>query len=62
MAEVLKTNNMKKESSFKLKSGNDLGRSATKLMKQSPARAEDKGIHEGTIHDDFLKSIGVRQF
>ena len=39
---------MKKESSFKLKSGNDLGRSATKLMKQSPARAEDKGIHEGT--------------
>ena len=33
---------MKKESSFKLKSGNDLGKSAAKLMKQSPARAEEK--------------------
>ena len=38
---------MKKESSFKLRSGNDLGRSAAKLMKQSPARAEDKGPNEG---------------
>ena len=38
---------MKKDSSFKLKSGNDLGRSAAKLMKQSPARAEDKGPNEG---------------
>ena len=38
---------MKKDSSFKLRSGNDLGRSATKLMKQSPARAEDKGPNEG---------------
>ena len=33
---------MKKESSFKLRSGNDLGKSAAKLMKQSPARAEEK--------------------
>ena len=33
---------MKKESSFKLKSGNDLGKSAAKLIKQSPARAEEK--------------------
>tara|TARA_A100001201_G_scaffold16146_1_gene19173 strand:- start:8 stop:439 length:432 start_codon:yes stop_codon:yes gene_type:complete len=46
---------MKKESSFKLKSGNDLGRSATKLMKQSPARAEDKGIHEGVIKNPSKK-------
>jgi len=33
---------MKKNSSFQLKSGNNLGASATKLMKQSPARAEEK--------------------
>ena len=31
-----------KKAPFKLRSGNDLGKSATKLMKQSPARAEEK--------------------
>ncbi len=38
MAEVLKKNNMKKESSFKLRSGNDIGRSVTKLMKEAPLK------------------------
>jgi len=35
---------MKKDSSFKLKSGNDLGTSATKLMKQSPARKDSQNM------------------
>ncbi len=42
MAEALKTNNMKKESGFKLKSGNDMGSSVTKLMKQAPLREDMK--------------------
>tara|TARA_R100000234_G_scaffold58379_1_gene35220 strand:+ start:613 stop:1005 length:393 start_codon:yes stop_codon:yes gene_type:complete len=42
---------MKKESSFKLKSGNDLGKSAAKLMKQSPARAEEKPKLKQKIED-----------
>tara|TARA_R100000773_G_scaffold4526_1_gene5089 strand:+ start:976 stop:1386 length:411 start_codon:yes stop_codon:yes gene_type:complete len=35
-------NNMKKESGFKLKSGNDIGSSVTKLMKQAPLREDMK--------------------
>tara|TARA_A100001201_G_C4082913_1_gene199545 strand:+ start:1319 stop:1795 length:477 start_codon:yes stop_codon:yes gene_type:complete len=44
---------MKKDSSFKLKSGNDLGRSATKLMKQSPAR----DIGPSPTEDPLTKNI-----
>ena len=35
---------MKKNSSFQLKSGNNLGASATKLMKQSPARKDSQNM------------------
>jgi len=44
---------MKKGSSFKLKSGNDLGTSATKLMKQSPA----KNIGPSPTEDPLTKNI-----
>tara|TARA_R100001510_G_C7596356_1_gene164335 strand:- start:34 stop:426 length:393 start_codon:yes stop_codon:yes gene_type:complete len=49
---------MKKESSFKLKSGNDLGKSAAKLMKQSPARAEEKPKLKQKIEDAITSEQG----
>ena len=58
---------MKKESSFKLRSGNDLGKSATKLMSQSPTKKTDDNIPALTASstvrgEKFYKKHGAKGY